>query len=71
MIPPALFLAAVALRRRPLAQWVKLAWNAEIRLWHVAIAGVAAVAVGFVLVRRGTHGLLQRLHTRTTQPKGA
>ncbi len=53
VIPPALFLAAVALRRRPLAQWVKLVWNAEIRLWHVAIAGVAAVAVGIVLLRRG------------------
>lgn len=53
VIPPALFLAALALRRRSLASWVKVAWNAEIRLWHVAIAGVAAVAVGVVLLRRG------------------
>lgn len=53
VIPPLIFLAAMALKRRSLASWVKLAWNAEVRVWHVAVAGLAAVAVGVVLLRRG------------------
>ena len=53
VIPPALFLAAYLLRRFSLASMVKLAWNAEIRVWHLALAGLGVLAVGVVLLRRG------------------
>ncbi|HZJ08424.1 MAG TPA: DUF5693 family protein [Trueperaceae bacterium] len=53
VVPPVVFLAAVALRRRNLASWLKLGWHAEIRFWHAAVAGLAAMAVGVVLLRRG------------------
>src|SRR5690606_20609621 len=47
VVPPALFLAGAALRRRRPAAWVKLGWNAEVRVWHVALVlgAVAALAV--------------------------
>src|SRR5690606_31275794 len=53
VVPPALFLAAFTLRKYTLAALVKGAWNAEVRVWHVALAGLGVVAVGLVLLRRG------------------
>lgn len=53
VIPPVLFLAAFFLRRYTLASLVKVGWNAEVRVWHVALAGLGALAVGVVLLRRG------------------
>lgn len=53
VVPPALFLAGAALRRRRPASWVKLGWNAEVRVWHVALALGAVAALAVVVLRRG------------------
>lgn len=53
VVPPALFLAGAALRRRRPAAWVKLGWNAEVRVWHVALVLGAVAALAVVVLRRG------------------
>ncbi len=53
VVPPALFFAACALRRRPLKHWVRESWDASVKVWHVAIAAVALAAIALVLLRRG------------------
>src|SRR5690606_12162154 len=53
IVPPALFLAGAALRRRRPAAWVKLGWNAEVRVWHVALVLGAVAALAVVVLRRG------------------
>src|SRR5690606_23586670 len=53
VVPPALFFVACLLRERPLKQWVVATWDAQVRVWHVAIAAVALAAVAMVLLRRG------------------
>jgi hypothetical protein len=53
VVPPALFLAGAAFRRRRPASWVKLSWDAQVRLWHVALALGAIAALGVVVLRRG------------------
>lgn len=53
VVPPALFLVGYALRfRRPVA-WIRLAWRAEIRVWHVAFALAAVAVAALVVLRRG------------------
>jgi hypothetical protein len=53
VVPPALFLAGAALRRRRPASWLKLSWDAQVRVWHVALALGAIAALGVVVLRRG------------------
>lgn len=53
VVPPALFLAGAALRRRRPVDWVRLGWNAEVRVWHVVLALGAIAALGIVVLRRG------------------
>ena len=53
VVPPALFLAGAALRTRRPAAWVKLGWNAEVRVWHVALVLGAVAALAVVVLRRG------------------
>lgn len=53
VVPPALFFAACALRRRPLRDWVRDTWDASIKVWHLAIGLVAVAAIALVLLRRG------------------
>jgi len=53
VVPPALFLAGAALKRRRPASWVKLGWNAEVRVWHVVLALGAVAALAVVVLRRG------------------
>ncbi len=53
VVPPAVFFALSALRQRPLKTWVRSSWDAQVRVWHVALAAVAVAAIGLVLLRRG------------------
>jgi len=53
VVPPALFLAGAALRRHRPATLIRRSWNAEVRVWHVALALGAVAALAVVVLRRG------------------
>ncbi|HEX7000519.1 MAG TPA: DUF5693 family protein [Trueperaceae bacterium] len=53
VVPPVLFFVACLIRERPLKEWMRATWDAQVRVWHVAIAAVALAAVALVLLRRG------------------
>lgn len=53
VVPPALFVAAVMLRFRSAASWVRLLAGAQVRFGHVALAALGVAALALVLLRRG------------------
>ncbi len=58
VVPPALLVAVILLRRLPAAAWVRAMWTHPPRLGEVAVGLVVVAALGLVVIRRGNFPLI-------------
>jgi hypothetical protein len=58
VVPPALLVAVVLLRRRSASAWVRSLWSHTPRLGEVALALAVLAALGLVVIRRGNFPLI-------------